>query len=117
MAKKVVIDGKDGHAFFIMKHDPETDVETYFEGFFNEVENMGMDDESMCYEQEKWCDFPEHAHKFNSYKEALDWYDVLDPDERDFCSIGLFGFHAGKANTSGSKWFPLKWFMSNGFDK
>lgn len=108
--EKVVVDDKLGFAFFIMKHDPDTDMETYFEGFFNEVYGLGTDGESMCYELEKWCDFPEHAHKFNSFKEALDWYDVLDPEERDFCSIGLFGLWE-KPNTSGTKWFPLKWFL------
>lgn len=113
MTNKVAIDDKLGSAFFIMKHDPETEVETYFESFVNEVEGLGTEDECMCYELEKWCEIPERAHRFNTYKEALDWYDVLDPEERNHCSIGLFGFHVGESSTYGSRWFPLKWFLAN----
>lgn len=98
-------------AFMVVWHDPDTDEDKFFGGFYNEADHIFTEDECMCWEQEKWIDLPNDAQKFNTFAEAQDWLKVIDKGRRGSCSIVLYG--EGKCRLfDGSDWYPLKVFMS-----
>lgn len=98
-------------AFMVVWHDPDTDEDKFFGGFYNEADHIFTEDECMCWEQEKWIDLPNDAQKFNTFAEAQDWLKVIDKERRGSCSIILYG--EGKCRLfDGSDWYPLKVFMS-----
>ena len=109
MAKLVIEENKTQSAFYIVKHEPCTEIETYFGGFICEVESVGTEDEGFTYEIEKWVEKPDDAKGFNTLAEAKDYLASLSDKTMGSCAIGLFGKSDVK-DVMGSHWFPLKWF-------
>ena len=109
MSEKMVVGQNEGSRFMIVYHDLQTDIETFFGGFCNEVECPGTDDESFSWEMERWVDRPEDgAVMFKTLREAKDFMDVLD--KRSQCHIILYGQGEVENAMLGSHWYPLKTF-------
>ena len=104
---KMKVTNKFMDTFAIMWRDLETEVQKFFSGWFNKVQNAGTENETQFWEQEEWVDNLEVGVKFDSYRDAKDTLDQIDPDKADFCSIVLYGKGA-KMGADGTCWFPLK---------
>ena len=104
--------------FMILHHDPNTDEEKFFGGFYNETECPGTEDESFSYDMESWVERPEDgAVLFPTFKEAEDYFDIISDEKRRDCSIILYGKGEVENNILGSRWYPLKvFFAGRGFN-
>lgn len=106
---KTTVAQDDGSRFMIVKYDDQDETETFFAGFCNEVEGQGTEDESFCWEIERWVERPEDgAVMFKHLVDARDFLDVLDG--RCHCSIVLYGKGDVENTMLGSYWYPLKTF-------
>ena len=95
--------------FAIVHYNKDNDENTYFAGFNNEVQCLGTEDESQCWENEEWVDNQDGAFFFNTYNEAKDFLDNIDEDKRPDCKIILYGYSL-KRGFDGCYYFPLKEF-------
>ena len=95
--------------FAIVHYNRDNDENTYFAGFYNEVQCIGTEEESQCWENEEWVDNQDGAFFFNTYTEANDFLDNIDEDKRPDCKIILYGYGL-KRGFDGCYYFPLKEF-------
>ena len=101
--------GMDRPRFVIVHHNKDNDENTYFAGFFNEVQCIGTEEECQCWENEEWIDDPEEAIIFPTPSEAREWLANLDEEKRPHCKIILYG-KCAESGFDGSHFFPLKEF-------
>ncbi len=111
MSGKVTVNQNNESRFMIAHHDSNTDEVKLFGGFFNEVENIGTEDEVQIWEQEKWVDSADVAMQFRTLSEAKDALNAIGSVNPKNCKIVLCGY-CETLNASGDHWFPLKQFPS-----
>ena len=95
--------------FAIVHYNKDNDENTYFAGFYNEVQCIGTEEESQCWENEEWVDNQDGAFFLNTYSEAKDFLDNIDEDKRPDCKIILYGCGL-KRGFDGCHYFPLNEF-------
>ena len=61
--------------FAIVHYNRDNDENTYFAGFYNEVQCIGTEEESQCWENEEWVDNQDGAFFFNrkSTEVMMNW--------------------------------------------
>ena len=118
MIEKSIVRQNSDSRFMIVYHDPNTDVETFFGGFYNEIQCQGTEDESFSYDIENWVERPEDgAAMFTTIHDAKDFLEVIDEEKQDHCSIILYGRGDVENFMLGSYWYPLKVFVGgNGYE-
>lgn len=98
--------------YLIVRQDPRNGEVTFFNGFFNEVDCIGTEDECQCWENESWVDDKERASKFKDYSEAKAIFDNLEDNSN--CNLMMYGWAVKDGYDAkgfdGSNWFPLKTF-------
>lgn len=110
--EKLVVKQKWDSQFMIVHHDPKTDGEKFFGGFYNEIECPGTDDESFAFGMESWVERPEDgAAFFKTLQEAKDFLSAIDRENRRDCAIVLYGKDETENDILGSHWYPLKSFV------
>lgn len=110
MSEKLTVKQNEDSRFMLVYHDPETNIEKFFGGFYNETECPGTEDESFCFDFENWVDRPEDgAMMFKTYQEVKDFLGVVGKEEED-CVIVLYGKGPVENTILGSYWYPLKEF-------
>ena len=115
MSEKLIVKQNEDSRFMIVHHDPDTDIETFFGGFYNETECPGTEDESFCHDSESWVARPEDgAVMFKTYGEANDILEWLQKDKDD-CVVILYGKCEKENYILGSYWYPLKMFKDGEF--
>ncbi len=97
--------------FMIVWHNPETDEDKFFGGYYNDIEELGTENECQCWEQEDWVDDADIAFGWDSFVEAVEIYNLLDKKMAENSSIILYG-KSFSPNFEGSHWYPLKVFLS-----
>ena len=104
--KKILMDYP---RFIIVHYNKDNDENTYFAGFYNEVQCIGTEEESQCWENEEWIDNPDGAIFFSTPAEAREWLANIDEDKQPDCKIILYG-NSTEPGFDGCHYFPLKEF-------
>ena len=95
--------------FAIVHHNRDNDENTYFAGFFNEVQCIDTEEESQCWENEDWVDNQDAALFFDWFSEAKAFIANIDEDKQQDCKIILYGYN-DMPGFDGCHYFPLKEF-------
>ena len=95
--------------FAIVHHNRDNDENTYFAGFYNEVQCIGTEDESQCWENEEWVDNQDAAYFFDAFPEAWTCLENLDEDKQPDCKVVLYEYN-DMPGFDGCHYFPLKEF-------
>ena len=109
MDKKIAVQQDKDSRFMVVCHDPVSEGEMFFGGFYNEVECPGAEDESFAWELERWVKRPEDgAMMFKTFQEAKDFLNVV---QRSYCKVILYGKGDVENAMLSSYWYPLKEFI------